>query len=130
MMPAALPLIFLILLLGVFGCGAQGYSAETAAAHMTSPADVQVALFASEPMIVQPVCIEFDDRGRLWVMQYIQYPNPSGLKRASVDRWSRTIYDRVPEPPPKGPKGSDRITILEDLDARGRAHKEHVFVAG
>src|SRR2546425_6165117 len=73
--------------------------------HMTLPQDLQVQLVAGEPMIVQPVCIEFDDRGRLWVMQYIQYPNPAGLKRAVVDRWSRTTYESIPEPPPRGPKG-------------------------
>jgi putative membrane-bound dehydrogenase-like protein len=80
---------------------------------MVLPPDLQVQLVANEPQVVQPVCIEFDDRGRLWVVQYIQYPNPSGLKRSAVDRWSRTTYDRIPEPPPRGPKGADRITILE-----------------
>jgi hypothetical protein len=38
-----------------------------------------------------------------------------------VDRWSRAIYDRIPEPPPKGPKGADRITICADTDGDGRA---------
>ena len=78
---------------------------------------------ASEPLVRQPVAIDFDDRGRLWVMQYLQYPNPAGLKRVKVDRYSRTVYDRVPEPPPQGPKGADRLTILEpdtDGQARGR----------
>ena len=97
---------------------------------MKLPDDLQVQLVASEPVIAQPVCIEFDDRGRLWVMQYLQYPNPAGLKRAVVDRWSRTTYDRVPEPPPHGPKGADRITILEDTDGDGRADKAHDFVSG
>ena len=97
---------------------------------MSLPADLQVQLVASEPMIAQPVCIEFDDLGRLWVMQYLQYPNPAGLKRSVVDRWSRTTYDRVPEPPPYGPKGADRITILEDTDGDGRADKAHDFVNG
>src|SRR5439155_10722929 len=109
---------------------AQGYSPEEAPRHMTLPQDLQVQLAASEPMIVQPVCIEFDDRGRLWVVQYIQYPNPAGLKRAAVDRWSRTTYERIPEPPPRGPKGADRITILEDADENGRERKAHDFVNG
>jgi len=108
----------------------QGFSPGEAPRHMTLPRDLQVLLVASEPMIAQPVCIEFDDRGRLWVMQYVQYPNPAGLNRAAVDRWSRTIYERVPEPPPRGPKGADRITILEDLDGDGRADKAHGFVNG
>ena len=37
-----------------------------------------------------------------------------------VDQYLRTDYDRVPEPPPQGPKGRDRITILEDTDGDGR----------
>ena len=40
----------------------------------------------------------------------------------------RTVYDRMPEPPPKGPKGADRITILEDPDANGRYRKAKDFV--
>lgn len=91
---------------------------------------LQVRLVASEPQVRQPVCIEFDDRGRLWVIQYLQYPNPAGLKRRTVDRYSRTEYDRVPEPPPRGPRGADRITILEDFDSSGRARKAKDFVDG
>ena len=91
---------------------------------------LEVRLVAAEPMVRQPVAIEFDDRGRLWVIQYLQYPNPAGLKRVAVDRYSRTVYDRVPEPPPRGPKGADRITILEDTDGDGRADRAHDFVTG
>ncbi|HEV8067089.1 MAG TPA: PVC-type heme-binding CxxCH protein [Planctomycetaceae bacterium] len=89
-----------------------------------------VDLVAAEPHVRQPVCIEFDDRGRLWVVQYLQYPNPAGLKRVKVDRYSRTVYDRVPEPPPRGPKGADRITILEDTDGDGCVDRSHDFVGG
>ena len=51
---------------------AQGYPPEEAARHMTLADGLQVHLVASEPMITQPVCVEFDDRGRLWVIQYLQ----------------------------------------------------------
>src|SRR5438128_5750630 len=91
----------------------QGFSPADAPKRMTMADGFQVKLVAAEPLVRQPVCIEFDDRGRLWVVQYLQYPNPAGLKRVKVDRYSRTVYDRVPEPPPHGPKGADRITILE-----------------
>ena len=128
-LPAPLPLTVFALLFSL-RAAAQGYPPGEAPRHMTLPQDLQVQLVASEPMIVQPVCIEFDDRGRLWTIQYIQYPNPAGLKRAVVDRWSRTTYDHVPEPPPRGPKGADRITILEDTDGDGRADKAHDFVNG
>src|SRR4051812_11062760 len=97
---------------------------------MTVADGLEARLFASEPMIRQPVAIEFDDRGRLWVIQYLQYPNPSGLKRAEVDRYSRTVYDQVPEPPPRGPRGADRLTILEDTDGDGQADRSRDFLAG
>jgi putative membrane-bound dehydrogenase-like protein len=128
--PLLAPLLLAGSLLAPFCTVAQGYSPEEAPRHMTLQPDLQVQFVAGEPTIVQPVCIEFDDRGRLWVMQYIQYPNPAGLKRAAVDRWSRTTYDSIPEPPPRGPKGADRITILEDTDGDGRADKAHDFVNG
>src|SRR5204862_7604365 len=105
----------------------QGYSADEAAGKMTVADGFAVNLVAAEPMVRQPVAIEFDERGRLWVVQYLQYPNPAGLKRVRVDRYSRTVYDRVPEPPPRGSKGADRITILSDFGADGRARKAKDF---
>ncbi len=72
----------------------------------------------------------FDDRGRIWVIQYLQYPTPAGLKAVKVDQYLRTVYDRMPEPPPKGPVGADRITILEDPDSDGRYRKAKDFVDG
>lgn len=108
----------------------QGYAPGQAVEHMAAPDGLKVGLVASEPMIVQPVAIEFDDRGRLWVIQYLQYPNPAGLQRVKVDRYSRTAYDKIPEPPPRGPKGADRITILEHTDRDGRADKAKDFVSG
>jgi putative membrane-bound dehydrogenase-like protein len=81
-------------------------------------------------MVRQPLSASFDERGRLWVIEYLQYPNPAGLKPVTVDRYLRTEYDRVPEPPPKGPRGADRIKILEDTDGDGKADKATVFVEG
>jgi putative membrane-bound dehydrogenase-like protein len=109
---------------------AQGFPPEEAARRMSVAGGLEVRLVAAEPMVRQPVAIEFDDRGRLWVLQYLQYPNPAGLRRVAVDRYSRTVYDRLPEPPPRGPKGADRITILEDAHDDGRADGAHDFVSG
>ena len=91
---------------------------------------LELQLFASEPLVQQPVSISFDDRGRMWVLDYIQYPNPNGLKATAVDQYLRTKYDRVPDPPPRGPKGNDRITILEDTDGDGRADRAKPFLNG
>lgn len=107
---------------------AQGLAPDEAVKRMQVADGFDVQLVASEPLVRQPVCIEFDDRGRLWVIQYLQYPNPEGLKRVQVDRYSRTKYDRVPEPPPHGPRGADRITILQDTDGDGRMDQGKDFI--
>jgi len=123
-----------LILTGLLGSSpwvvAQGYPPREAASKMTVAPGFQVDLIASEPLIKQPVAIDFDDRGRLWVIQYLQYPNPNGLKRKEVDRYSRTKYDTVPLPPPRGPKGADRITILEDTDGDGLMDRGKDFVTG
>lgn len=90
----------------------------------------EVKLFASEPEIRQPITMYFDERGRMWVIQYLQYPSPAGLKPVKVDQYMRTVYDRLPEPPPKGTRGADRITICEDTDGDGRADRFKDFVGG
>src|SRR5437588_10805608 len=92
----------------------QGFSPEEAVRRMQVPPGFEVKLAACEPEVRQPVTMTFDDRGRLWVIQYLQYPNPAGLRPVKLDQYLRTVYDRIPEPPPRGPKGADKITILED----------------
>ncbi len=52
--------------------------AEDAAARFTTPDDLALDLVLSEPLVRQPVFINFDERGRLWVVQYLQYPAPRG----------------------------------------------------
>jgi putative membrane-bound dehydrogenase-like protein len=109
---------------------AQGFSPEEAVRRMKVPDGFRVQLVAAEPMIRQPVSISFDDRGRMWVLQYLQFPYPAGLKPVQVDQYLRTVWDRVPEPPPKGPRGADKITILSDPDEHGRYRKSKDFVTG
>lgn len=127
-MSQRLRLIFLVLLTG--RCLGQGLTPEQAVARMKPADGFQVHVAASEPQVRQPVAIDFDERGRLWVLQYLQYPNPVGLKRVQVDRYSRTRYDRVPEPPPKGPRGADRLTILEPDPTKPGLLKPKDFVDG
>src|SRR6185369_18024713 len=88
---------------------AAGLAPQDALRHMKVADGFEVALVAHEPEIRQPLSVTFDERGRMWVIQYLQYPAPAGLKPVSVDQYLRTKYDRVPEPPPRGPKGADRI---------------------
>ncbi|MFQ5731231.1 MAG: PVC-type heme-binding CxxCH protein, partial [Planctomycetaceae bacterium] len=64
-----------------------------------------VQLFAAEPLVMDPVAITFDERGRMFVVEYGDYPVG---------------------PPKKGPPLS-RVVMLEDTDGDGRADKRHVF---
>ena len=89
-----------------------------------------VELVASEPLIRQPIDIKFDERGRLWVVQYLQYPFPAGLTITSYDQYLRTEYDRISPPPPKHFRGADKITILEDTDDDGRFETHKTFLDG
>jgi putative membrane-bound dehydrogenase-like protein len=129
----AVPLLVWGLLISARHTPAQstgGLSPDQAAARMVLPEGFHAEVVASEPMVRQPVAACFDERGRLWVIEYLQYPNPAGLKPVSVDQYLRTEYDRFPEPPPRGPRGADRIKVLEDTDGDGRADKATVFVDG
>jgi len=85
-----------------------------------------IELVASEPIIRQPVDLHFDDRGRLWVVQYLQYPFPAGLNITSYDQYLRARYDGVPAAPPNHVRGADKITVLEDVDGDGvfESHKD------
>jgi len=109
----------------LFVCGSSGplwaqrFAPEEAVKRMQVPAGFRVRLVACEPEIRQPLTMSFDDRGRLWVIQYLQYPDPAGLTPVKVDQYLRTVYDSVPEPPPQWPRGADRITIRERGPAGG-----------
>ena len=56
----------------------------------------------AEPIVAQPVFLNFDERGRMWVAQYIQYPFPAGLKVVKYDEYLRAVFDKVPPPPVRG----------------------------
>ena len=81
-------------------------------------------------MIRQPLSISFDHTGRLWVLQYLQYPNPEGLKPVKQDQYLRTQWDKIPDPPPKGVKGLDKITICYDPDENGVFRQSKDFATG
>lgn len=98
--------------------------------HLTTLEDLNVTLALAEPDVCQPLSIKFDERGRMWVVQYRQYPNPAGLKMVSRDMFLRTVYDKVPNAPPNHVRGEDRITIHEDRNGDGYYEHQKVFVDG
>lgn len=105
-------------------------SPQQAEQRFETPADLDVQLVLSEPQISQPLFMTWDARGRMWVMEYRQYPDVAGVKMLSRDVFLRSVYDKVPEPPPHGAKGRDRISIHEDTDGDGVYDRHKTFVDG
>ena len=88
-----------------------------------------------DPLIANPLYISFDERGRMWLVEYRQYPWPAGLKLISRDNVWRNVYDPPFAPPPPHDKdskfrGKDRISIHEDTDGDGTFDSHKIFVDG
>jgi putative membrane-bound dehydrogenase-like protein len=101
---------------------------RAALASFKVPDDLELEQVLAEPIVRQPVSITFDERGRLWVVQYLQYPFPAGLKMVSHDGVWRAVYDKVPPPPPHHFRGKDKITIHEDTDGDGVYDRHKTFI--
>jgi putative heme-binding domain-containing protein len=106
------------------------FSPEEAEKEFTTPDDLDFQLVLSEPVIAQPLFMNWDERGRMWLMEYRQYPEVAGLKAVSRDIYLRTVFDKVPQPPPHHEKGRDRISIHEDTDGDGVYDRHKIFVDG
>ncbi|MBI5771535.1 MAG: c-type cytochrome [Verrucomicrobia bacterium] len=104
---------------GAMNDGSRARSPTEAMAALKLRDGLAIDLIASEPAVMQPLYLSFDSRGRLWVAQYIQYQFPAGLRVTAYDQHLRAQFDKVPEPPPRGVKGVDKITIFEDRDGDG-----------
>lgn len=115
---------------GVEGASQQPPTPEEMIRSFSLSDGLTVDVIASEPIVQQPLNLHFDERGRLWVVQYIQYPFPAGLQVLSYDRYLRAVYDRVPPPPPNHDRGRDRIAILEDRDGDGQYESHRIFLDG
>lgn len=83
-------------------------SPEDTLKTLTVPAGYRVELVASEPMITAPVAMQWDENGRLWVVEMNGYmPN--------VDAKGEDI-----------PNG--RVVVCEDTDGDGKMDKSTVFL--
>lgn len=111
---------------GVMADDSQPTPAEQAVKAFALRDGLQIELMASEPAVSQPLFLSWDSRGRMWVVQYRQYQYPAGLKVIRFDQHLRAVFDRVPDPPPHGTPGADKITVFEDTDGDGHydTHKD------
>ncbi|MFN3485222.1 MAG: PVC-type heme-binding CxxCH protein [Planctomycetota bacterium] len=78
---------------------------EQAVQKMTVAPGFEVRVSAAEPEIAQPIAFCFDDKGRMWVAENLNY---------------RTRGHHTAEP-------ASRITILEDADGDGRFERAKRF---
>ncbi len=67
--------------------------------------DFHVELFAAEPLVFDPVEMVFDENGKIYVCEMLDYP----------------------EDPPAGKPARSRIVLLEDTDGDGKPDKRTVF---
>jgi putative membrane-bound dehydrogenase-like protein len=82
---------------------------EQAAASLSVPPGFRVSLFASEPVVPQPIALATDARGRVWAAinnTYDGHMRPSDLSH------------------------HDRIVVLEDTDGDGHPERSTVFCDG
>ncbi|HRN57990.1 MAG TPA: ThuA domain-containing protein, partial [Agriterribacter sp.] len=70
------------------------------------PVGFEIKLFAADPDIYKPIYMNWDESGRLWIAETMDYPN--------------MVRDNKEE-------GRDMIKILEDTDGDGKADKFTVF---
>lgn len=80
---------------------------QSVAAFKVAPG-LELKLWAAEPMVLNPTDLTVDERGRVWVLEGVNY---------------RRTQRNLPDPRPEG----DRIVILEDTDQDGQADKVKVF---
>jgi putative membrane-bound dehydrogenase-like protein len=91
------------------GRNAKFLTAQEAVDAMTVKAGYKVNVWASEPMMTQPMAFCWDDRGRLWIAENKDYESRGhGFSNS----------------------GDSRILILEDTDGDGVADSQKVFMEG
>ncbi len=82
---------------------------DKAAAAIDVHPDFNLSLVAAEPLVVKPISIDWDARGRMWVAETPGYPEK--------ERFS-------------GVPAHDEISILSDSKGDGRMDKKQVFFHG
>ena len=78
-------------------------SPQEALKRITVPPGFHVELFAGEPDVLQPIAFDFDDRGRVWVVESFSYPEFK-------------------------PENKDRVTILSDANGDGKFDERKMFL--
>ncbi|RYG04093.1 MAG: dehydrogenase, partial [Chitinophagaceae bacterium] len=82
--------------------------AEKAIESMVTEPGLKIELVAAEPLVIAPVAMTFDNKGRMWVVEMTGYmPDTTGNGEEALD---------------------GKIVILEDTNRDGRMDKRTVFM--
>src|SRR5262245_1779551 len=103
-------LLLLVLMFCLTECSnkkseAPALSPEVAMKSFHLSDDFRVELFVSEPQVLSPVEMVFDENGKIYVAEMLDYP----------------------EDPPPGKPARSRIRLLEDGDGDGRIDQAVIF---
>ncbi len=117
--------------------------AELAARSIQIPEGLRLGIFATEPMVGNPVALGIDERGRVYVAEtYRLYRGVTDTRRhmkwLDDDMASRTIDDRVAmfrkylsKREFEGCRGvTDQVRLIEDTNGDGKADRASVFADG
>src|SRR5947209_7454659 len=106
-----LPLFACLVVLGVAATALAQVPPERADETFRVADGLQMSLWAHEPMLVNPTCMDIDPLGRVWVCEAVNY---------------RCRLRHIPDFRQEG----DRIVILTDSRGAGKADKATVFYQG
>ncbi|HTM51310.1 MAG TPA: PVC-type heme-binding CxxCH protein [Bryobacteraceae bacterium] len=102
--------VLLLAFLALLSCarkpaGAPALSPQEALKSFHLSEDFRLELFAAEPQVVDPVEMAFDENGRVYVAEMLDYP----------------------EDPPPGKPARSRIRLLEDTDGDGKLDRSVIY---
>jgi len=119
--------------------------------HFRLPEELKIELVAAEPLVVDPVEIRFDERGRMWVVEMRDYPHgpqpgakPQSRIRILTDTDGDGSYDRgdtfadhllfATGVQPWGDGAfvtlSGQVVLMRDIDGDGRADHQETWYRG
>ena len=104
---------------GALNDGSKPASPEEALKKLKLTDGLAMQVAAHEPAVAQPLNMYFDERGRLWVTQYLQYPFPAGLKIVEYDKYLRAVYDKCRRRHPIIFAGKTRLPFTRTPTATG-----------
>ncbi len=118
-------------------------SDEEVISAVVVPDDFQVQVFAREPFVMDPTAIDIDEQGRVFITETHRFDrgvpdNRRNLHWVADDLRNETVEDRMAmyekhaavTPIADFKKYAEKVRVIEDTDADGRADKYSVFADG